>query len=121
MLPDDIPGEPVHTSGHRPLFDRLLDVLGGGSGQLTATGPIGRRDRFLPLLQIYDSFEYLLALKRHQDGRIEQEEVWVSDDPCDGRCLPVNPRSEEEIRDDLRRFFADDPRAETFVRESPLR
>lgn len=36
----------------------------------------------LPLLQIYDSFEYLLALKRHRDGRIDHAEVWRSDDPA---------------------------------------
>jgi hypothetical protein len=75
----------------------------------------------LPQLQIYDSFEYLLALKRHPDGGIEHEEIWRSDDPCDGRCLPVTARPEEEIRNDLRRFFAGDPRAEAFVGDAPLR
>jgi hypothetical protein len=47
----------------------------------------------LPLLQVYDSFEYLLALKRHRDGRIEHAEIWVSDDRCDGKFQPVTPRT----------------------------
>lgn len=79
-----------------------------------------RPDGSLPLLQIYFSFEYLLALKRHGDGRIEHEEVWRSDDQCDGKCMPVTPRTEEEIREDLRLFFAGDPRAQAFVREASL-
>ena len=97
----DLPGESFSRRG------RLL-------AQARPHGP-------LPLLQIYDSFEYLLALKRHQDGRVEHEEIWVSDAPCAGRCLPVTPRSDEEIRSDLRRFFGEDPRAEALVRDARLR
>jgi len=80
-----------------------------------------RPDGPLPLLQLYDSFEFLVAVKRHTDGRVEWEEVWKSDDPCDGRCLPITPRPEEVIRDELWRFFDGDPRAEAFLRDSPLR
>jgi hypothetical protein len=75
----------------------------------------------LPLLQIYDSFEFLVAVRRHPDGRVEWAEVWKSDDPCDGRCLPITPRPEEEIRDELRRFFDGDPRAEPLLRDLRLR
>ena len=75
----------------------------------------------LPGLQIYYSFEYLLAIKRHGDGRIEHEVVWTSDDAFDGKCQPVTPRTEEEMREDLRLFFAGDPRGEAFIREAPLR
>jgi len=79
------------------------------------------QDGSLPPLQIYDSIEYLLALKRHRDGTIEHAVVWVTDDAFDGRCLPVTRRSDTEIRADLRRFLGDDPRADALVRESPLR
>ena len=87
-------------------------------GRLLAEAP---PDGSLPGLQIYDSFEYLLALKRHPDGRIEHEQVWTSDDAFDGKCQPVTPRTEEEMREDLRLFFAGDPRADAFVRDAPLR
>lgn len=78
-------------------------------------------DGALPLLQIYACFEYLLALKRHGDGRVDYDRIWISDDAFDGRCQPVSPLPEDEIRDHIRRFFADDPRAEALARETPLR
>ncbi len=78
-------------------------------------------DGSLPSLQIYDSLEYLIALKRHRDGRIEHEIVWITDDRFDGRCQPVNRLPEEDIRDDLRRFFADDPRTDELLGDLRLR
>jgi hypothetical protein len=96
----------------------LPDQLHAPRGRLLAEIPA---EGALPLLQIYDCFEYLLALKRHRNGGVEHERIWVSDDRFDGRCLPVNPLPEDEIRGQLRRFFGDDPRAPVMVRESPLR
>ena len=93
-----IPGEAFARRG------RLL-------AEAEASGP-------LPLLQVYDSFEYLLVAKRHSDGRVEHEEVWLSDDQCDGRCQPVTRRTKEEVAVDLRRFFGDEPRTEELVREA---
>jgi hypothetical protein len=75
----------------------------------------------LPRLQIYDSFEYLLAIKRHCDGRIEHRQVWISDDAFDGKCQPVHPLPEAEIRDDLRDFFGDDARTEALLAKLPPR
>ena len=88
------------------------------TGRLLAEAqPVGS----LPLLQIFDCVEYLIALKRHRDGRVEHDRIWISDDQFDGRCQPVSPLPEREIRDDLRRFFAGDPRADALVRETALR
>lgn len=87
-------------------------------GRLLAEVPA---DGALPLLRIYDCFEFLLALKRHGNGAVEHDRIWISDDRFDGRCLPVNPLPEDAIRADLHRFFGDDPRADILVRDTPLR
>ena len=68
-----------------------------------------------PGLEVYDTGEYLMALKRHGDGAIEHEIIWVTDDQFDGRCQPVHPLPQEEIRGQLRRFFGDDPRGEEML------
>ncbi|HEX8655277.1 MAG TPA: hypothetical protein VF693_08660 [Allosphingosinicella sp.] len=96
-----LPGQP------HPLSGRLL-------AQVEAEGA-------LPLLQLYDCGEYLLAVKRLADQRVEHERIWISDDQFDGRCHPVHPLPEDEVRDQLRRFFGDDPRAPALIRDAPLR
>lgn len=69
-----------------------------------------------PALEVYFCFEYLLALKLHSDGRVEHEEIWRSDDPCDGRCLPVTPFTQAQIRADVARWFGPGPRTEALLR-----
>ena len=87
-------------------------------GRLLAEVPA---DAALPLLQVYDCGEYFIALKRHSDKRVEHETIWISDDQFDGKCQPVHPLPESEIREQLASFFGDDPRARPLIQETRLR
>ena len=95
-----------------------LGQLRSTRGRLLAEVPA---DTALPLLQVYDCGEYFIALKRHSDQRLEYEKIWISDDQFDGKCQPVHPLPESEIREQLASFFGDDPRARPLIQGTQLR